>query len=45
MRRRNRFDVRAILRALSNCTVKREHGTTIITISIGGVIIIIKIPP
>lgn len=46
MRRKNR-QVSAVLRALSSFTVRRENGATIITINLGGliIIIVIKIPP
>jgi hypothetical protein len=45
MRRRNRQNVSAIVRALSNYTIRREHGTTVITINFGGLVITIKVPP
>ena len=44
MQRKNRF-VSAVLRGLSNYTIHREHGATIITINIGGLTVIIKVPP
>ena len=45
MRRKNR-QVSAVLHALSNATVKREKsGALVITINIGALTIIIKLPP
>ena len=44
MRRKNR-QVSAVFRALSSYIIHREHGATVITINIGVLTIIIKIPP
>jgi hypothetical protein len=44
MRRKSR-QVSAVFRALSSFTVRREDGATIITINIGGLTIVIKVPP
>jgi len=45
MTRLNRHNVRTVLRALSNYTIHREGGATVITINLGVLTIIIKIPP
>ncbi|MEK6301287.1 MAG: hypothetical protein AABO41_11235 [Acidobacteriota bacterium] len=44
MRRKNR-QVSAVLRALSNATIRRENGMLVITISIGALTVVIKLPP
>ena len=45
MRRNNKHDSRSALGSLPDYSIRRERGEVIITINIGSLVIIIRVPP